>query len=179
MRGKTGKREHVENVKTLKRKKSVFGSCSCVRFLFRARRRIGLGDGRRFATLLSLLKYVYIRFVRVMYAVPILGGCCWQGQSSLGWRTARRSTSPSSSTPSSFARYVAFFQRGGGGGYLFITHGRSRMTIDPRIPTMLGRSTSGFHRSGRHCFAPSAKRSAARCLASSMKGEMHPIKNRF
>ena len=24
-------------------------------------------------------------------------------------------------------------------------HGRSRMTIDPRIPTMPGRSTSGFH----------------------------------
>ena len=25
------------------------------------------------------------------------------------------------------------------------------MTIDPRIPTMPGRSTSGFHRPGRHC----------------------------
>ena len=30
-------------------------------------------------------------------------------------------------------------------------HGRSRMTIDPRIPTMPGRSTSGFHQPGRHC----------------------------
>ena len=27
-------------------------------------------------------------------------------------------------------------------------HGRSQMTIDPPIPTMPGRSTSGFHRPG-------------------------------
>ena len=33
----------------------------------------------------------------------------------------------------------------GGGG----KNGRSRMTTDPRIPTMPGRSTSGFHRPGR------------------------------
>ena len=33
-----------------------------------------------------------------------------------------------------------------GGGVLMIMHGRSRKTIDPRIPTMPGRSTSGFHR---------------------------------
>ncbi|CAM9399857.1 unnamed protein product [Laminaria digitata] len=31
-----------------------------------------------------------------------------------------------------------------------IMPGRSRMTIDPRIPTMQGRSPSGFHRPGRH-----------------------------
>ena len=37
-----------------------------------------------------------------------------------------------------------------GGGLLIMMHGRSRMTIDPRIPTMPGRSTSGFHRPGRH-----------------------------
>ena len=36
-----------------------------------------------------------------------------------------------------------------GGGALNIMHGRSRMTIDPRIPTMPGLSTSGFHRPGR------------------------------
>ena len=30
-------------------------------------------------------------------------------------------------------------------------HDRSRMTIDPRIPTMPGRSMSGFQRRGRHC----------------------------
>ena len=39
---------------------------------------------------------------------------------------------------------------GGGGGAQFV-HGRSRMTIYPRIPTLPGRSTSGFHQSGRHC----------------------------
>ena len=43
-------------------------------------------------------------------------------------------------------------------GYLFmevyslIMHGRSRMTIDPRIPTMPGWSTSGFHRPDRHAY---------------------------
>ena len=36
------------------------------------------------------------------------------------------------------------------GGTQFV-HGRSRMTIDPRISTMPGRSTSGFHQPGRHC----------------------------
>ena len=37
-------------------------------------------------------------------------------------------------------------------------HGRSRMTIDPRIPAMPGRSTPSFHRPGRHCLlAPGAK----------------------
>ena len=32
-----------------------------------------------------------------------------------------------------------------GTGVLIIMHGRSRKTIDPRIPTMPGRSTSGFN----------------------------------
>ena len=32
----------------------------------------------------------------------------------------------------------------GSGGVLDLMHGRSRMTIYPRIPTMPGRSTSGF-----------------------------------
>ena len=36
------------------------------------------------------------------------------------------------------------------GGVLIITYIRSCMTVDPRIPTMPGRSTSGFHRPGRH-----------------------------
>ena len=31
-------------------------------------------------------------------------------------------------------------------------HGCSRMTVDPRIPRTLGRSTSGFHRPGRYSF---------------------------
>ena len=51
-------------------------------------------------------------------------------------------------------------------------HGSSRMTIDPRIPTMPGRSTSGIHRPGRHCLHQA--RSAFRCWASRVKGELHP-----
>ena len=46
-------------------------------------------------------------------------------------------------------------------------HGRSRTTIDPRIPPMPGRSTSGFHRPGRRCLHQA--RSAVRCSASRMK----------
>ena len=41
-------------------------------------------------------------------------------------------------------------RRRGGGGTQFV-HGRSRMTIDLRIPTMPGRSTSSFHQPGRKC----------------------------
>ena len=37
----------------------------------------------------------------------------------------------------------------GEGGVLIVMHGRSRMTVDPRILAMPGRSTSGFHRPGR------------------------------
>ena len=40
--------------------------------------------------------------------------------------------------------------RESGGGVLIIMHGRSRTIIDPRIPTMPGRSTTGFNRPGRH-----------------------------
>ena len=56
-------------------------------------------------------------------------------------------------------------------------HGRSQLTIDPRIPTVPGRSTSGFHQPGRHCLHQA--RSAVRCSASCMKGELHPSKNRL
>ena len=37
----------------------------------------------------------------------------------------------------------------GGGGCTNVMHGRSRVTIDPRILTMPGRSMSGFHRPGK------------------------------
>ena len=48
--------------------------------------------------------------------------------------------------------------RGAGRGVLDIMHGSSRMTIDPRIFTMPGRSTPSFHRPGSHyMLAPSAK----------------------
>ena len=64
---------------------------------------------------------------------------------------------------------------GGGGGAQFV-HGRGRVTIDPRIPTMPERSTSNLHQPGRHCL--NQARSAVRCSASRMKGELHPSKNR-
>ena len=57
---------------------------------------------------------------------------------------------------------------GGGAGGTQLVHGRGRMTIDPCIPTMPGRSTSGFHRPGRHYLHQA--RSAVRCSASRMKG---------
>ena len=36
-------------------------------------------------------------------------------------------------------------------------HGRSRMTIDPRISAMPGRSTSGFYQPGGHCLHQAPK----------------------
>ena len=39
----------------------------------------------------------------------------------------------------------------GGGGYSIFMHGRSRMIIDTRIPTMPGQSMPGFNPPGRHC----------------------------
>ena len=66
--------------------------------------------------------------------------------------------------------------RGGGGECSQFVHGRSRMTIDPRIPTMSGRSTSGCHEPGRRCLHQA--RIAVRCSASRMTGELPPSKNR-
>ena len=54
-----------------------------------------------------------------------------------------------------------------GGGSANFMHGRSRMTIDPRITTMPGRSTSGSHGPGRHCVHQ--VRSAVKCSASRME----------
>ena len=57
-------------------------------------------------------------------------------------------------TKSQFQRFrevnCAVLIRGGGGGVLIFMHGPSRMTIDPRTPTMpgRGRSTSSFYRPG-------------------------------
>ena len=64
---------------------------------------------------------------------------------------------------------------GGGVGGQFV-HGHGRMPIDPRIPTMPGRCTSDFHQPGRYCLHQA--RSAVRCSARAMKGELHPSKNR-
>ena len=68
--------------------------------------------------------------------------------------------------------------RGGGGwrGCTQFVHGRRSMTIDPRIHTMPGRSTSGFQQPGRHCLHQA--RSVVRFSASRVKGEMHASKNR-
>ena len=52
--------------------------------------------------------------------------------------------------------------------------GRSRMTIDPRIPTIPGRSRSGFHKPGGHCLHQA--QSAVRYSASLMMGCLHPSK---
>ena len=60
---------------------------------------------------------------------------------------------------------------GGGGGGTRVLHDRSRMTMDRCIPTMPGRRASGFCRPGRHCLH--RVRSAVRCWASRMKGELH------
>ena len=35
-------------------------------------------------------------------------------------------------------------------------HGRSRVTLNPRIPTIKGRSTSGFYKQGETLLAPSS-----------------------
>ena len=45
----------------------------------------------------------------------------------------------------------------GGGESTQAMHGRSRMAIDPRIPTMSGRSTSGFSPTRRTLLVPSVK----------------------
>ena len=48
-------------------------------------------------------------------------------------------------------------------------------TIDPRVPTMPGRSTSDVHRRGR--YRVHQARSAVGCCASRMEGALHPTKN--
>ena len=61
------------------------------------------------------------------------------------------------------------------GGCTHVMDGGSRVTMDPHIPTVPGRSTSDFHRPGRHCLHQA--RSAVRCSASRMKSGLHPTKN--
>ena len=64
----------------------------------------------------------------------------------------------------------------GRGGCTRVVNGRSRMAVDPRIPTMPGRSMSGFHQTGRHCLHQA--RSTVRSWTSRMKGDVHPSKSR-
>ena len=49
------------------------------------------------------------------------------------------------------SRGVGWVPGGEGWEGTHVMRGRSRITVDPRIPTMPGRSTSGFYRPGRHC----------------------------
>ena len=49
-------------------------------------------------------------------------------------------------------------------------HGRSRITIDPCIPIMLGWSTSGFHRPGRPCLHQARSTVHREVLGESRKG---------
>ena len=58
-------------------------------------------------------------------------------------------------------------------GVLSFVHDRSRMSIDPRIPTMPGPCTSDCHQPDRHFWHQA--RNAVRCSASRMKGGPHPI----
>ena len=58
--------------------------------------------------------------------------------------------------------------------------GRSGLTIDPRIPTMPGRSTSGFHGPGRHVFFNfNSPTRAVRSSVNRMKGELHSTQKRL
>ena len=69
---------------------------------------------------------------------------------------------------------------GGGVGrvHSIFMHGRSGMTIEPRILAMPERSMSGFPRPGRRCLHQA--RSAVRCSASRMRMScIPPIKNRL
>ena len=59
-----------------------------------------------------------------------------------------------------------------GGGGTHVMHDRSRMATDPHLPTVSGRSTSGVHRSDRHCLHQA--RSAARSSGNRMEGALHP-----
>ena len=58
-------------------------------------------------------------------------------------------------------------------------HGRSCMTIDPGVPTLPARSTSGF--TDQADIACTKREAPVRCSAGRMKGKMHSTinKNRF
>ena len=49
---------------------------------------------------------------------------------------------------------IPFEADGAGGGVTHAMHVRSRMALEPCIPTMPGQSTSGFHRTARALLAP-------------------------
>ena len=59
---------------------------------------------------------------------------------------------------------------GGGAGCTQFVHGRSRMTIDPRIPTLPERSTPGFHHTDRHETLPTPSAMRREVLGESHEG---------
>ena len=61
-----------------------------------------------------------------------------------------------------------------GWGVLISCRGRGRMAVDTSIAVLPGQGSP--HRPGRQCLHQS--RSAVRRLASRMKGDLHPTKNR-
>ena len=72
------------------------------------------------------------------------------------------------STPNVQTRFLfssdaasALHQQLCGGGCTNVMHGRSSITIDPRIPTTPGRRTSGFLQPDRHCLRPCEGRGRA------------------
>ena len=116
------------------------------------------------------------RFVELRLQFGWRGSPGWRGRQSSGeyLGSARPLPREFSATINSFTFWREAGARGGHHGSLWaclgrevldrrnvldLIYGRSHMAIDPRIPTMLGRSVSGFHRPGRHrLLAPSAKR---------------------
>ena len=72
-------------------------------------------------------------------------------------------------------RVGAEAEGGGGEGCTQFVRCRSRMAIDLRVLTMPARSASDFHRPGGHCLRQA--RSAVKCSANRMKGDVHRSKN--
>ena len=72
---------------------------------------------------------------------PFLGCKSSTGSCAIVFCTRRENNRPQNNAPSGW--------RGGGGAH--VMHGRCRMAIDLRIPTMSGRSTSGLHRADIAC----------------------------
>ena len=116
--------------------------------------------GGDFATKLS-------RYLSKVDAVPVVARRCDAGSVPLGRGVGKGS------------RAIVGGRGGGGVCSISCMAVVVCLTIDPRMPTMLGRSMSGFHRPGRCCLHQ-AMRSAVKWPASHMKGQLHPTtKNRL
>ena len=107
------------------------------------------------AVRLALLHCMSSKSDTIIYHTPQSrsgGGCCI--------RQLLSSILPSEVPRGLYTYWRQACSGGGGkgeGGVLGIMHGRSRVTIDPRIPTMPGRSTSGFAPTRQTLLAPQAR----------------------